>query len=672
MKPASPAPAAPGASGRRCAFLAAVAIGVAALVAYHNSFSVPFLFDDLPSIVDNPTLRSLWPPWGPLQPPSAHGVTVGGRPVLNLSFALNYALSGEAVWSYHALNLLIHVLAGLTLFGIVRRTLVHQRWKSPLTGSTPGDGRSKPAPLPQRSDAGRPALVALAAALLWTVHPLQTESVTYIVQRAESLMGLFYLLTLYCFLRAAGATTRPPDLRPPDHRPLTADRGTPIRKGPVVSWSRSPVVRGPVVWYALSFLCCLLGMATKEVMVSAPLLVLLYDRTFVAGSFRAAWRARRGFHLALAATWLPLAALVTGAANRGGTAGFGVGVTPWAYAAAQCRAVGQYLRLSFWPAGLVFDYGDQAAAHLAGALLPAIVLLILLGATVAALRRRPALGFLGAAFFLILAPTSSVVPVATQIAAEHRMYLPLAAGAALIAWAAGTFLGRRGCVALLAGAVGLAALTAERNRDYRDELALWGGTVAKRPESVRARCNLGVALFERGRLAEAIEQYQAALRLNPNSVEAHNNLGNALFHSGDAAAAEAQFRAALEGDPGSAKAHYNLGTLRAQQGRMAEAVRHLEDAVRLDPGYADARNNLGNVLFQAGRFEEAVAQYRATLRLKPALAETHNNLGSALLELGRRDEAAPEFEEALRRRPDYDKARANLERLHAMPPAPDR
>ena len=154
-------------------------IAFAALVAYHNCFTVPFILDDVPSVIENPKIRHLWPIGDALSPSKVS--LVGGRPLVNLSFTLNYALGAWNVWGYHALNLAIHVLAGLTLFGIVRRTLL----------------------LPSLRERFSPSAVrlALAVAVLWTVHPLQTEAVTYISQRCESLMGLFYLQTLYCFVR---------------------------------------------------------------------------------------------------------------------------------------------------------------------------------------------------------------------------------------------------------------------------------------------------------------------------------------------------------------------------------------------------------------------------------------------------------------------------------------
>src|SRR5580700_4336815 len=145
-------------------------IVLAALAAYHNSFTVPFIFADVRWITENPTIRHLWPISTVLLPPPS---LVNARPVVNFSLAVNYALGGFHVWGYHALNLAVHILAGLTLLGVVRRTLLQpvlcERFGAVANG------------------------LALAVAIIWTVHPLQTESVTYVIQRAESIMGLFYL-----------------------------------------------------------------------------------------------------------------------------------------------------------------------------------------------------------------------------------------------------------------------------------------------------------------------------------------------------------------------------------------------------------------------------------------------------------------------------------------------
>src|SRR4051812_12991368 len=241
---------------------------LAGLLVYWNSWSVPFVFDDVPSIPENASIRSPFSLGRALSPPRGAGITVEGRPLLNLSLALNRAWSGDAVVGYHVVNIAIHLGCALLLFGIVRRTLASALgW-------------------------AHPEIYAFCIALLWTVHPLQTESVTYVIQRAESLMALFYLLTLYGFIRGA-SSPRP--------------------------WR----------WYATVVVGAAAGMATKEVMVTAPIIVLLYDRTFVSGNFATAWRNHRALYGALASTWIILGILVAGAGDRGGTIGAAAGVRSW-------------------------------------------------------------------------------------------------------------------------------------------------------------------------------------------------------------------------------------------------------------------------------------------------------------------------------------------------------
>jgi tetratricopeptide (TPR) repeat protein len=573
---------------------AAVLIAVGALLAYRRTFGVPFVYDDLAAIPGNASIRHLWPP-----SPGPAETTVGGRPLANYSLALNYAVSGTAVGSYHGFNLAVHILAGLTLFGLLRRTLIRAVPLSPA-----------------------PAL-ALAAALLWTVHPLATESVTYVVQRVESLMGLLYLLTLYCFARSV-------------------DSGR------------------PRTWQGAAVLACLLGMATKEVMATAPLIVLLYDRTFAAGSFRAAWRQRRGFYLALASTWILLAVLVlaTGG-NRRGAAGFNVGVSPTAYWLTQFEAVARYLGLGLWPHPLVFEYGPFRATGVGEVLPDAIVVLALAGATLCALVRRPVLGFLGAWFFAILAP-SSIVPVATQTMAEHRMYLPLAALATAVVLGIHR-VARRGTWAVLAAlAIVLSFLTFQRNAVYASDLSLWQDTVARRPGNANARNNLGLALFRAGDGAGAVREYEAALAIEPRYPGVLNNLGNALEVQGAGDRAIQAYGRALELEPDYTAAHFNLAKALDAAGRAPEALPHFRAALRASPGAADAHHGLADALAHAGRGDEAIAEYDEALRLDPDDAAAEFALGNLLAQSGHPAEAAADYEAALRIDPTLAAASNNL------------
>lgn len=630
-----PSPVTAASTDRRFVAGAVALIVLATVAAYSNSFGGPFILDDRAAITINPTVHHLWTAWSP---PHGGGVTPEGRPLLNFTLALNYAISGPAVWSYHVLNVAIHLAAGLVLFGLVRRTLALAPWAR-LPGPADRTG------------------FALVAALLWVLHPLQTESVTYVVQRAESLMGLCFLLTLYGLLRASQATK-------------------------------------PLVWLALSFGCCLAGMATKEVMVVAPLVALLFDATFLAGNFRTAWSQRRAYYLALAATWILLAVLVAGAGNRGGTIGTKAGVEWWQFALTQTRGVIHYLALSFWPRPLIFDYGTDFI-HSASEWVPyALLDAALLAATVFALRRRPALGFLAASFFLILAPSSSIVGGTRQMLAEHRMYLSLAAVVILALLGLCAALGRRGLWVggLLAAVLGVA--TYARNYDYRSESAIWRDTGAKRPANAWAQNNLGMVylienrdadaeaqfrralelkpdlaeahnnlgsqLLAHGKPAEATEHFRIAVRLTPQDPDAHSNLANGLLYENDTAGAIEQYRAAIRLQPDNFIAHNNLGNTFARSGNVPEAVAQYREALRIDPANASVHNNWGNVLLPTGAVDDAIAHYQEALKLDPNYAEAHYNLANALETKGNRPEAKRHYEAALRLKPDYAGAHENL------------
>jgi tetratricopeptide (TPR) repeat protein len=554
--------------------LAGGVIVFAALMTYHNSFSTPFLFDDRESIAGNMTIRHLWPVWPVLSPPQ--NTTVSGRPLINLSLAINYACSGMAVGSYHVVNLAVHIFAGLTLFGIVRRTMLQPALRE----------RYGAAALP----------LALAIALLWLVHPLQTESVTYVVQRAESLMGLFYLLTLYCFIRAT-------------------DPG------------------GSGLWYGLAVAACLLGMTSKEVMVSSPLIVLLYDRTFVAGSFRAAWRRRWRFYLCLMATWFLLADLVMGTGGRNGTAGFDTTVSWWLYALTQFRAIVHYLQLALWPYPLVFDYGDAVLAKSAAEIAPCFFIILLLAtATIISVWRWPAIGFLGCSFFAILAPSSSVVPVTTELMAEHRLYLPLAVVATLAVMAIYRLVGRRSVMIFLALAVVLGFLASRRNEDYRNEMSILADTVAKCPNNARAHYNYAVCLSEKGLVDEAIAQFRDALEIQPDEAKTLNNLGTVLLLKGQADEAIDCLQRALAIHPDFAEAWYNLGNAFFQKGQVNEAIACYQKNLEIRPDFAPARNNLGTILFHKGEIDGAIAQFQEALTVQPDFALARTNLEKALVQ----------------------------------------
>lgn len=614
-------------------------IVAATLAAYARCFSVPFLFDDRPAIVEsNPTIRHLWPIWPALAPPTANGQTVGGRPLANLTLAINYAISGVHPWSYHVVNLLIHVAAALLLYGLVRRTLalpwadrLWLRRRAHADRAWGGGGRfAKCIEAPRgrtgaslSRDAAGPAGVAFAAALLWAVHPLETEAVTYVIQRVESLMALFYLLTLYAFVRSLASSH-------------------------------------PGRWQAAAVAACLLGMGCKEVMVTAPVIVLLFDRAFLTGGFSDALRRRRGLYLGLAATWLLVLGLARGTHDRGGTAGFPLGGNWRSHLLTQTYALPHYLRLALWPYPLVFDYGYYQV-HDAWSVVPQALLLAgLLGATAWGLWHRRPWSFLGAWFFIILSP-STVVPIPVQTMAEHRMYLPLAAlavGAALAAW---RWLGRRAPAVIGLTAVALAANTYARNLDYQSDFRIWQTTALNHPAgSARACFNYAGLLAARGLKAQAAAQLERAIRIQPRFAAAYDNLGTVLLSEGRADRALAAYDRSIALDPKLVDPLVHSGLMLEQLGRAGEAERRLRAALALDRTRVDARVDLGNALFDEGRLDEAMKQYQIALRQAPLSAQADNDIGTIWFQRGDYARSAVWYRRALAAGRDSDDTRLNL------------
>ncbi|MBI5766424.1 MAG: tetratricopeptide repeat protein [Verrucomicrobia bacterium] len=598
-------------------WLGALLLAAALGAAYARTLGVPLLLDDIGSIGENASIRSLWPLWPVLDPPAEY--CTAGRPLLSLSFALNYAVGGRAVFGYHLVNLLIHLGATWLLFGLVRRLLAARR--------TPAGPHFHAEPL------------AGGIALLWALHPLHTGTVTYLSQRAESLMGLCYLATGYCLVRAASS------------------------------------VRHARAWQGLSVLACWLGMTAKEPMVTAPFLIFVFDWALVAGSLAEIRRRRTGYHAGLAASWLLLAALMATSdlGSRGVGAGFG-GLTPGQYLAIETGVVADYLALVLWPASLVFDYGPDGWLALA---FPSgrtgLVLAAVLAGAITLWRRGSRHWWFIAGYFVLLSPTSSVVPVALQPMAESRLYLPSIMVVAPLVLFAHRLVGRRVVGLLVAGALAGGALTFLRNETYRDPAALWRDTVAQRPGNSRAHAQLALHLAGApGRSAEAEQHYLAALRLNPTDLPTQINYANLLARlPGRRPDAIARHEAVLQAVPDQALAHNGLGLLLAEiPGREADAIRHYEAALRSNPADAAVHNNLGLLLAKMpGRETDAVRHFESARHSDPHFAAPHNNLANLLVRLpGQAAAAIRHYESALRLDPAYAAAHINLGLLLAATP----
>jgi Flp pilus assembly protein TadD len=600
------------AAWRGWTFLAAVVIVAAGVAAYWNSFAGQFVFDDVPSILKNFSITHLSDLGAVLSPPL--NSSTSGRPLVNLSLAVNYAIGGTVDrWSYHAFNLAFHLLAALTLMGIMRRTLTNP---------------------PLGSHFGRAALpLATTISLLWALHPLQVQAVTYIIQRAESLASLLYLLTLYCTIRSAGPGA--------------------LRR----------------LWMVAAAVACAAGMATKEMMASAPLVVLVYDRLFLAGSWRGALARRKFLYAGLAATWLILAAL-TWSGPRGHTAGFGLaGVSPWGYAATECGVILYYLRLAFWPSPLVADYYWPWANSVAAIVPAALAVGAMLAATGWLLWRGKPLAMVGVWFFLILAPTSSFVPIADPIF-EHRTYLPLAAVAAVVVlggYGLLVILGRRGaasgtpaCAGLLAGAAAVVALAAalgwlthQRNKVYASEFVFWQDVVDKQPKAWGGATGLGNASFHAGNFDEAIKYFRASQKLAHNQFQHRTsgyNVALALSCTGQYSEAEQELTKALSAVSPDVDALTRKGDSAMKKGRIAEAADAYGRALQKDPDYIPAIIGLATADLAQGKTAEAKQVLAKTQTLLKDLP-TAVTIATLYERMGDRDAALSTLHQAIPRRP---------------------
>jgi len=379
-----------------------------------------------------------------------------GRPLVCLSLAINFYFGGLDPLGYHLVNIASHVACALLLYGVVRRTLLMPMWEGRWTSESA-------------------AWFAGSAALLWAAHPLLTDAVSYVTQRTETFMSMFLLLMLYSLTRTGW-------------------------------W-----------WRLIAVIACAMGMACKENMVVAPLLAMLYGWMFLPR------RSAPGIWLygALLATALIIPLELQGA-NLESKSGYGLKYVWWFdYLKTQAGVIVHYLHLAFVPRGLVIDYFGWPIVHdLSLAVAPGLFILALLALTVAACVRRWWPGFLGAWFFLILAPTSSVLPNFTEIAAERRMYLPLAAVVVLMLAMLWQFVPRaavRAAVVLVL-IVTLTGLTIVRNWTYRSDIAIWTDAAEKRPENAHAHYFLARAYFEAGQWQQALGEDDESLRLAPRLV----------------------------------------------------------------------------------------------------------------------------------------------------------
>ncbi len=597
---------------------------------YSNIFNAPFVFDDELYIVNNPAIRSI------------AGLLTWPRPraFVFLSFAVNYAFSGLDVFGFHLVNVGIHAANGILVFMLVRLTL-----DAPAIG-----GGFKEESF----------WIAASASVLFMVHPLNTQAVTYTTQRFTSLATLFYLLTIILYAK---------------HR-LSMSNGA------------------PRLYYCLSIVTAILAQFAKEIAFTLPVMLALYEFAFFPLS-KAYGVRRRALKLApflsvfiITPVLLMLpdydAVTITGKLAKSQIADL-EGLSPYAYLITQFKVIVIYMRLLIWPAGqsLLHEVARPSSFFEPLVLSSFLFLMsIFIGGAyliVSSKRRGSAArliaGFGIVWFFITISVESSVVPI-RDVIFEHRVYLP--GIGAMIVFVVGIFqlsttlssrynlrrLGTRAAIAVMCVISVILAITAyKRNALWADRIVLWQDVVAKAPNTANAYVNLGYAYKYAGRFDKALENYSKAIEIEPQNPTALNNIAGILI---DLGRHEESLGFSLRIKPehhALVNAYMNIGTAYGALGSHELALLNLEKALTLEPESAVAHFNLAVAYHGSGAFEAALRHYTEAVRINPLLADAHNNAGLVLASLGRNDEAFSHFEAALRIDPANRYASKNIERL---------
>ena len=581
----------------------AVLIMLLTILAYLPALHCGFIWDDDDYLTGNPLLRSVDGLGKIWIEPSANPQYY---PLVFTSLWVEYHLWKLQPFGYHLVNVLLHALNAVLFWRVLRQLKVPGAWW---------------------------------AAAIFALHPVTVESVAWVTERKNVLSGLFYLLAVLAYFR---------------FRPLTDEDGAGTR-----DWRFYPLV-------LVLFLCALLSKTVTCSLPAALLLLVWWKRG----------RIEKRDVLALAPLFV-LGTVLGSVTASIETHQLHASGEEWALSLVQrCLVAGRalwfYAGKLLWPRQLAFIYPrweiDASVAWQYSFPLAALVVLIVLWL----LRSRIGKGPLVAALFFAgtLVPALgffNVYPFLFSYVADHFQYLACIGPITLVAGACAAICQRAGQHGRVLGTLAAAAVllllgvsTRQQTHVYQDVETLWRDTLTKNPKAWLAHNNWGVVLAQKGKLPEAMEHYEQALRFKPNYADAYYNLGNSLSKAGRIEDAIGRYEQALRIYPDHAEAHNNLGLALDRAGRTQAAMEHWEQALRIKPHMAEAHYNLGNSLSQLNKLEDAIGHYEQALRFKPDYAEAHYNLGITLARLGRTPEAIGHWQQELCMKPDDAEAHYNL------------
>jgi tetratricopeptide (TPR) repeat protein len=597
---------------RKYEFLLIVFMAVIVFVIYAKTLTGDFIFDDVPNIKDNPHLRLGHITAENLLDAAFEGPSTR-RPVAKLSFALNYYFHGYNVAGFHMVNILIHIANGVLLYLLIS-----------FTGCTPAMHRYR----------GQYRWIPFFSACVWLVHPIQTETVSYIVQRMTSLATMFYILSFLFYIRARLETAN---------------------------------AKKTALFCAMA-VSGLLALGSKEISATLPFFIILYEWYFFQDLSLTWIKNRAPLIVAVLILMVTISIIYL--------SGFTLEIISSIYSdrsmtmeqrvLTQFRVILYYIGLLLWPhpSRLNLDYDFQLSYSLldpVSTLLSMTAIFAFLIFAVFTAKRQRLMSFCIIWYLGNLIIESSFIPL--ELVFEHRNYMPSMFFIFLGVLLSHHYLKPKWLPPLLLSAIVVicALWTFERNDVWRSPILIWKDTINKSPQKARPYNNLGVALVKRGYFALAVAQYRHALQLDPEFAYAHASLGHVLTKQGKTEEAIEHFQTALKLDPYQYEAHNNLGIALTIQGDHQQAIEHFSAAVLINPDYPEAHSNLGLAFRRQGRFQEAIVHFNVALKLDPVFVSAHNNLGLALADQGRLDEAVKHFTKALEINPDYAAVQRNLE-----------
>ncbi|MCP4345311.1 MAG: tetratricopeptide repeat protein [Desulfobacterales bacterium] len=613
-------------------YLMLVFMAVFVFLIYSNNMTGPFVFDDEQNIRDNPHIR--------LKKLTFEGIRKAGfeshasyRPVANISFALNHYFHKYNLMGYHVVNILIHIATGILLFFFIKNTLKLNIEDCRFETADPEPAGSLQSPV---------FLVSFFTAFIWLVHPIQTQSVAYIVQRMNSMASMFYILSFLLYVKARTAQGK--------------TGKTALTTGCILSG--------------------ILALGSKQIAGTLPFFIFLYEWYFFQ-KLDMAWFKRRFLIFAGILVLFVVFAFIFIGANPLESIldtykyrDFTIGQ----------RLLTQFRVVIFYMSLLIFPYPSRlnlthtfplsfSIVDPVTTVFSIAIILGLIGLALYTAKKRPLISFCILWYFGNLAIESSVI--ALEIIFEHRNYLPsmlisLATVILIMKAANHSFIRQYaktkqigvGVMCILLAV--LSAWTYQRNNVWSEDVSLWRDCVEKSPENVRPYNNLGIALSARKNYKEAKEIFSKALNIKPDYAYAHNNLGLILARMDRKEEAIPHYYEALRLKPDYLDAHYNIANEMADQEDYDKALHHFSMMLKINPLHENAHNSMGSVLARQDQNDKAIEHYYQALEINPDFAKAHNNLGLALAKKGRSEEAVSHYSEAIRINPEYAEAHYNI------------